>query len=905
MPFRGAVLMWHLGRVVSIILGAGVIVVTFFTVLEIFSGDYWLAVVAAAIIAFVPTFVLISSSVSYEPLVGLMVGLYFWQLVRIVKGDNRLRNYLGLGILLGLSITAKYAALVLPLEAVVVLTVLAWKRAWRWNVWLGRIGLVALAVLLATVWWFIFLFINFNQITELGLVTGLLQPIIAGGGDTTQNYIAHVLTGGEIGAIQSFEIVSEPFWAWILQIYQTFWIEEIGGHTIGPVAHVLIAGAGVISLVGLVRACRNQPEKRMWIALLLFHIALFLVFPLVRFMIQGRLAQTAQGRHVLFPVATALPLLLAFGWQAWLSPKVQRWLAMAVIGVLLSWSLVQLVVTAAFYAPLHLPVRTTGNELARIEHRLNAAFGHNLYLVGYDTQLLTDESSLKLSLYWHSPSYADEDYRITVNLIRDGSSYLEISAYPTNGRYPTRVWESWETIRDDLWFPLANLPAGDYEIQLQVAGVGGPLPVEGADGIVLGRFAVPDTRREIRPDIPLSLTVEGREVVAGLKLWQAERYRTINLPEFRPRMIVPFVWMGQPGQDERIEWLLVDGNGQVYPAQKASTRFEYFTVGPDWSAGDYRIRAEVWRDDAVLASLETQPLITVINKRPRLLQVPNISHPLAANFDNKVNLIGYDLPVRRLSTGEGVPLTLYWQGLRTMGQSYTVFTKLIDSRHQVWGSAERLPADGYNTFYWLENEVVIDSFELPAAPAIPDGVYWLNIGLYEEIDRAAVSLPLVIDDQPSGTTSVTVGPLKFGGPPADSVDTGARPEHMVNEPFGGIINLLGYDELVRNDNALALKLYWESVAPADADYVVFVHVRDRDGRTVTQMDRPPADYAYPTSLWEPGEIIPDEVGVPWPADLPPGDYSIILGLYDLNTGRRLPVAGTTADSYLLPSIVVD
>jgi hypothetical protein len=303
----------------------------------------------------------------------------------------------------------------------------------------------------------------------------------------------------------------------------------------------------------------------------------------------------------LFPVATVLPLLLVFGWQAWPGPRIQRWLAMAVVGCLLSWSLVQLVLTTAFYAPLHLPVRTTGNELARIEHRLDTVFGQNLHLVGYNSQLVAEDSTLKFSLFWQSPTYPDEDYRVTVNLVRAGTSFLEMSTYPTNGRYPTRVWESWETIRDDLWFPLSDLAPGEYEIRLRLSGAGGPLPVEGTDSIALARFAVPDTRPEIRLDIPFSLTVAGREVVTGLQLWQADRYRSLNLPEFQPRMIVPFIWLGEPDRREHIEWLLVDEHGQVYPAQEASTHFGYFTVGPDWPAGDYRIRAEVWRDGTVLA----------------------------------------------------------------------------------------------------------------------------------------------------------------------------------------------------------------------------------------------------------------------------------------------------------------
>jgi hypothetical protein len=572
---------------------------------------------------------------------------------------------------------------------------------------------------------------------------------------------------------------------------------------------------------------------------------------------------------------------------------------MAIVGGLLCWSMAQLI-RVIDYPILYLPVRTTGAVAAQIPHRLDQTFGDHLLLLGYDLETAPADNALNLKLYWQSPTYTDEDYLMNVTLAQNGDSRFSWSLYPLNGRYPTRIWESWETIRDDIRLPLVDIPPGTYQLQLQLFGSQGTLPVGEADTLILDEVTVPATP-PMQPDIPLSASVDGREVVTGITLWQAERYRRWKLPEYRPRMQIPFVWQGQPAPDERVEWLLVSPNGQVYASTQVSPHFGYFPVGLDWLSGDYRLRMELWRGDTVIASQESEPLVAIINKKPRLLEPPPLTHPLEANFADRIKLLGYDLPVRSLASGRGVPVTLYWQGLRTMGKSYTVFVKLLDNQHQAWGSVDRLPADGYSTIYWLENEVVIDGFELPVDPATPHGIYWLNVGLYEEIDQAAVSLPLVVDGGPTDVTSVTFGPVKIGAAPPGVVVPSASPEHPLAVELGNAIRLQGYD-LTQTEQNLSFTFYWESLAPVGTDYTVFVHVRNRANETVAQLDRPPVDGAYPTSLWEAGELIPDTLQIPLPADLPSGQYSIVVGMYDFVTGTRLPVAGSDDNSLTLSVI---
>ena len=98
-------------------------------------------------------------------------------------------------------------------------------------------------------------------------------------------------------------------------------------------------------------------------------------------------------------------------------------------------------------------------------------------------------------------------------------------------------------------------------------------------------------------------------------------------------------------------------------------------------------------------------------------------------------------------------------------------------------------------------------------------------------------------------------------------------------------------------------LYWQALAAPQADYTVFAHLRNAAGETVAQKDGPPASGAYPTGLWAAGEIIKDEISIPLNG-LEPGQYSLVVGMYDFVTGLRLPVANSPDGTILLESFEV-
>lgn len=123
-----------------------------------------------------------------------------------------------------------------------------------------------------------------------------------------------------------------------------------------------------------------------------------------------------------------------------------------------------------------------------------------------------------------------------------------------------------------------------------------------------------------------------------------------------------------------------------------------------------------------------------------------------------------------------------------------------------------------------------------------------------------------------------------------------EPSHLVAEGnLGGAARLVGYDPppplQVATGATLPLTLTWECLKGFAADYTVFVHLAGADRRPLAQADGQPLGGAYPTSLWHAGERLADSHFVTVPPDLPPGEYELLVGMYLLSTGERLPLLG--------------
>jgi hypothetical protein len=136
-----------------------------------------------------------------------------------------------------------------------------------------------------------------------------------------------------------------------------------------------------------------------------------------------------------------------------------------------------------------------------------------------------------------------------------------------------------------------------------------------------------------------------------------------------------------------------------------------------------------------------------------------------------------------------------------------------------------------------------------------------------------------------------------------------RPEppmqYATEANFSRQIKLLGYTleaEEIKPGDSVQLTLYWQALANMETSYTVFTHLIEQDERIMGQKDNPPVSGLYPTTEWTPGEEIVDRYEIATGPEVPPGEYSIEIGLYELDSGERLPVLdvmGLPQDSHVI------
>jgi len=117
--------------------------------------------------------------------------------------------------------------------------------------------------------------------------------------------------------------------------------------------------------------------------------------------------------------------------------------------------------------------------------------------------------------------------------------------------------------------------------------------------------------------------------------------------------------------------------------------------------------------------------------------------------------------------------------------------------------------------------------------------------------------------------------------------------HRLEAGLGGLVRLRGFDLSPEGEIApggeVRLTLYWESLAAMETDYKAFVHLVDKAEHIRGQHDGHPVGALAPTSFWQPGDVVRDEHILAVAPDAPPGEYRLLVGLYDEATTTRLPV----------------
>jgi len=284
----------------------------------------------------------------------------------------------------------------------------------------------------------------------------------------------------------------------------------------------------------------------------------------------------------------------------------------------------------------------------------------------------------------------------------------------------------------------------------------------------------------------------------------------------------------------------------------------------------------------------TQPgtshnLLTVFNLAQSVTgTVGTVALPVA--IGDRIRLIDFDLASDQLVPGSAVDLTLRWQTQYTMTDGYSVFMNIVDAQGNFVAQLDAVPADGVRpTPSWLPGETIIDRHVLMLPITAAPGDYRLLVGLYSPFGGWHEYTPLGGDAIQLATLHVTTIP------------------HRLDVNLEKFAALLGYSLEIsefKPGQYLAVTLYWQARDNTLASYQSFVYLMRADDQTpIAMSDSIPGAGLRPTPTWYWGETVPDPHLLRLPDNLPPGQYNLVAGLYDTQTGARLSTS--TGDTVII------
>jgi hypothetical protein len=418
-PWRGTVLAIHIVRLLSILMAAAGVYLTYLIVRVVLPGQPALALGATAIHAFTPMVVFIAGSVNNDNLVVPLSSLALLMLLRLLpRRDRTLRQsmgrYLLLGVVLGLASLTKASSLALTLLTALVVTVRAVRRCSAVPENRGAVGswlefaVGALATLLPLLaiagWWYL------RNLRLYGDPTGLSTFIeILGKRDVPADLAQlwrerYSFMAGYWG---NFGGLNVPMAAWVYRVLNV---------------SVVIAGLGLIATLAKSRISRlksRTDQDRPAPGICNLQLAVCLLWGpgvLIPWIQWARVTWSSQGRLV-FAALPVWSLLLALGWGGWLPQRWRRWALGAYALFLVGLSVVApFVWIRPAYA---LPKPLTGAEVQAIPQQLDVDFDSAMRLLGYNlaSQTARPGGQVAVTLYWEAVRPTEEDYTVFVHLL--------------------------------------------------------------------------------------------------------------------------------------------------------------------------------------------------------------------------------------------------------------------------------------------------------------------------------------------------------------------------------------------------------------------------------------------------------------------------------------------------------
>ena len=204
---------------------------------------------------------------------------------------------------------------------------------------------------------------------------------------------------------------------------------------------------------------------------------------------------------------------------------------------------------------------------------------------------------------------------------------------------------------------------------------------------------------------------------------------------------------------------------ELCPIHKEANKkvFDYFVVD-DSNAERVILSNRMWNADVPVPPKLKLPMRDYLDRNPLWRYIvrdkpEGIQHPLDVNYDNKLKLIGMDLP-RSIDRGDDFEVTFYYQVLKPMSRNWQVFVHFD-------GGGVRFQADHFpvkkrcGTNYWQPGDYIIDHFTVESSDmGVAKKSYKIWTGLFVGGSGNWTNME-VVSPEPDDNNRVNVGSIRM------------------------------------------------------------------------------------------------------------------------------------------------
>ncbi len=250
-----------------------------------------------------------------------------------------------------------------------------------------------------------------------------------------------------------------------------------------------------------------------------------------------------------------------------------------------------------------------------------------------------------------------------------------------------------------------------------------------------------------------------------------------------------------------------------------------------------------------------------------------ILQPLAHPLNEALILQGMDIAPPR---DGAIPVTLFWQTMDALPPDMNVSLRLVDAAGEVWGQVDRLPIGGLvRTQAWQPGDVIRDEYMLRFDPATPPGTYYFDVQMYDfttgDVFGAVNQVGQVTISVPEKVVSVTAFEAWLVREQRAAISEKpvvlADGLTLMGDTFRDFETLPGY--------RTTFKMYWRAEKIPPTAPLVSLVARDADGAEIPLADVPIGRKNYPADQWRRGELLGQTVTVRFPAEMLPGEYTLL------------------------------